>query len=122
MLAPYYFLLKFDEPMPEAIIVGISYGANSRAEGNYRGTDYTAPSPERETYGGASAYQNFLADELLPLIERKYRVDKTRRILFGQSIAGQFVLYSAMTRPDLFWGRIASNPALHRNLEFFPRP
>ena len=37
----------------------------------------------------------------------------------GQSLGGQFVLYTAQTRPDLFWGHIASNPALHRNLDFF---
>lgn len=52
--------------MPETIIVGISYGADDFAGGNYRGTDYTA-----------------------------------------------------QTKPSLFWGHIASNPALHRNLEFF---
>ncbi|MFT5500486.1 MAG: putative alpha/beta superfamily hydrolase [Woeseiaceae bacterium] len=37
----------------------------------------------------------------------------------GQSIGGQFVLYTALTKPDLFWGHIASNPALHRNLQYF---
>jgi predicted alpha/beta superfamily hydrolase len=37
-----------------------------------------------------------------------------------QGLGGQFVLYTALTRPDLFWGHIASNPALHRNLPFYP--
>ncbi len=119
MLTAYFLLLGIDEPMPEAIIVGISYGGASFEEGNYRSTDYTAPSPEREYWGGAEKYQSFLGTELLPLIEKTYRADKSRRILFGQSLAGQFVLYSAMTNPDLFWGRIASNPALHRNLDYF---
>ncbi len=119
MLAPYYFLLSFDEPAPEAIIVGISYGGNSFEEGNFRGTDYTAPSPEREFWGGAEQYQTFLETELLPMIEEKFRADKSRRVLFGQSLAGQFVIYSALTNPDLFWGRIASNPAFHRNLDYF---
>jgi predicted alpha/beta superfamily hydrolase len=42
-------------------------------------------------------------------------------VIFGQSLAGQFVLFTALTDPLLFWGHIASNPALHRNLEFFLR-
>jgi hypothetical protein len=105
--------------MPDIIMVGISYGGAGFENGNYRGTDYTAPSPEREFWGGAENYQNFLASELIPVIEEKFRADKARRILFGQSLAGQFVVYSALTNPDLFWGRIASNPAFHRNLEYF---
>ena len=28
-------------------------------------------------------------------------------------------LANFLTKPDLFWGHIASNPALHRNLPFF---
>ncbi len=53
------------------------------------------------------------------VIEESYRSSPKRRVLFGQSLGGQFVLYSAQTRPTLFWGHIASNPALHRNLELF---
>ncbi len=37
----------------------------------------------------------------------------------AKSLGGQFVLYSAFTDPNLFWGRISSNPALHRNLNYF---
>lgn len=42
-------------------------------------------------------------------------------MIFGQSLGGQFVLFTALTDPLLFCGHIASNPALHRNLEFFLR-
>ena len=85
----------------------------------HRATDYTAKSSERDYWGGAEKFQHFLSDELLPLIERTYRSRADRRVIFGQSIGGQFVLYTALTMPDLFWGHIASNPALHRNLPFF---
>lgn len=119
LLAPYYLFLSIDEPMPEAIIVGISYGANDFEGGNMRSTDYTAPSPERAYWGGAAQYQTFLSTELLPFIETNYRSDAARRIIYGQSLGGQFVLYTALTNPDLFWGHIANNPALHRNLSFF---
>lgn len=119
MLAPYHMMMTIDNFVPDAIIVGISYGGLGFEDGNMRSTDYTAPSPERDYYGGAPQYQKFLETELLPAVEQRYRTDAKRRIIYGQSIGGQFVLYTALTRPDLFWGHIAVNPALHRNLEFF---
>ena len=68
---------------------------------------------------GAPAFQHFLKTELLPAIETNYRTALDRRILFGQSRGGSFVLYSAFTDPDLFWARIASSPALPPTREFF---
>lgn len=119
LLSAYYRYLNFGDEIPDAIIVGISYGSDRFEEGNYRATDYTAESSERDYWGGADEFQRFLSDELLPFIETNYRSRRDRRVIFGQSIGGQFVLYTALTRPDLFWGHVASNPALHRNLPFF---
>ena len=119
LLSAYSRYLNFGEEIPDTIIVGISYGSVDYGNGNYRSTDYTASSPERDYYGGAGKFQMFLADELIPYIEKTYRTDAARRVIFGQSIGGQFVLYTALTRPNLFWGHVASNPALHRNLPFF---
>jgi predicted alpha/beta superfamily hydrolase len=119
LLSAYYRYLNFGGEIPDAIVVGISYGSDSFEDGNYRSTDYTAKSLERDYWGGAGKFQSFLSDELLPFIETTYRSDADRRVIFGQSLGGQFVLYTALTKPDLFWGHIASNPALHRNLPFF---
>ena len=122
ILAGYQNYLVLQKTVPEAIVVGLSYGATDFEGGNMRSTDYTAPSDERDWWGGAAMFQQALRDELVPLIETNYRADPGRRVLFGQSLGGQFVLYSALTEPGLFWGRIASNPALHRNLPFFLQP
>jgi len=119
MLTPYYRYLNFGREIPDAIIVGISYGNDDFELGNFRSTDYTAPSSEREYWGGAGAFQAYLSGELLPFVESRYRSDSNRRVIFGQSIGGQFVIYTALTKPGLFWGHIASNPAMHRNLPFF---
>ncbi len=119
MLAGYYRYLAFDEEVPDLILVGISYGTADWKNGNNRSHDFTAPSPQREHWGGAVDYQKMLRTELLPLIEKTYPSDPSRRVIFGQSLGGQFVLYTAQTDTDLFWGHIASNPALHRNLDFF---
>lgn len=119
LLGAYHrYLTALGEIRP-AIIVAISYGSDTFEGGNHRSTDFTAPSEERDYWGGAAKYLEFLAEELIPLIEASYRSDRQERVLFGQSLGGQFVLYTAQTRPNLFRGYIASNPALHRNLDFF---
>jgi len=119
LFAAYYRYLNFGEEIPDSIIVGISYGSDDFEDGNFRSTDYTAPSVERDDWGGAQKFQSFLSDELMPMIESSYQSRTDQRVIFGQSMGGQFVLYTALTKPNLFWGHVASNPALHRNLPFY---
>lgn len=119
LLSAYYHYLRFTNEIPQMIIVGISYGTDDWKKGNARSVDYTAKSPEREHWGGAENFQTLMKESILPLIEKNYPAAPNKRIIFGNSLAGQFVLYTAMTQPDLFAGHIASNPALHRNLPFF---
>lgn len=111
IVAPNHLFLNYDEKLPEAVIVGIAYGSFDPAI-NRRGYDFSAPAPDSgPDQGGAPAFLQFLKTELLPHVESRYRIETSRRILFGQSRGGYLVLYSAFTDPDLFWGRIASNPA-----------
>ena len=119
LMAAYHHYLRFGDEVPAVILVGISYGADTFKEGNWRSTDFTAPSKERDFWGGASVFQTVLQEELIPMIEGSYRSDPEQRILFGHSLGGQFVLFNALSRPGLFSGHVASNPALHRNLPFF---
>ena len=120
MLAPLHLFLTYDEPVPEAIVVGLAYGSFDPAAGNRRDTDYRAPPlDDGDASGGAAAFQRMLRDEALPAVESRYRVDPSRRILVGQSHGGQFVLYSALTAPDMFWGRIVSNASMKPNVDAF---
>jgi hypothetical protein len=119
LMSAYYHYLRLGEEIPEMILVGISYGSDRFKGGNFRASDFTAPSSEHEYWGKASTFQRVLERELMPLIEAKYASNPTRRIIFGHSLAGQYVLYSALTRPEMFWGHLANNPALHSNLDFF---
>jgi predicted alpha/beta superfamily hydrolase len=119
LLAGYHQYLMGAEELPEMIIVGISYGTHDYRLGNRRSTDFTAPAKGRDHYGGAEHFQNMLAKELFPLIEESYPSDPAKRIIFGQSIGGQFVIYDSMTSTKNFWGHIASNPAIHRNRDYF---
>jgi predicted alpha/beta superfamily hydrolase len=102
-LAPHHLFLTYDDQLPEAIVVGIAYGSFANPI-NRR---------ERDFGEGAAAFHGFLKNEMMPAVERRTRADPKRRILAGQSLGGGFVLYSAHTDADLFWGRIASNPSFY---------
>ncbi len=58
-----------------AIVVGVGNGGTNR-----RFVDYELP--------GATPYFRFLTLELMPFIETKYRVDRTRRTFVGYSLSG----------------------------------
>lgn len=101
-LAANQLFLHYDDSLPDILVVGIAYGSFDPPQ-NRRRHDFTA---------GARAFDDFLARELIPAVEGRVRANPDRRILFGQSRGGGYVLHSAFTNPDLFWGRIASNPTL----------
>lgn len=122
ILAANHLFLTYDDDLPEVIVVGIAYGGFD-PEVNRRGHDFSAPAPDAgPNQGGAPAFHRFLTQELIPVVEARYRADPDRRILFGQSRGGYLVLYSAYTDPDRFWGRIASNPSFDPGRERFFSP
>lgn len=112
ILAANHLFLTYDEGLPEAVVVGIAYGGFDPSV-NRRGLDFQSPdeglAAER---AGAEAFHTFLNDELLPIVEGLFNIDPDQRVLFGQSRGGNLVLYSAVVHPDVFQGRIASNPSL----------
>jgi len=114
LLAPTHLFLHYDESLPDAIIVGIAYGGFDPSV-NRRNIDFSAPGDDTPAgEDGAPAFLETLRTQLMAEVERRFRVDPARRVLVGQSRAGYFVLWSALQAPDLFWGRIASNPAFTR--------
>ena len=107
LLAAQHLFLTIDDKLPEAIVVGIAYGGFD-PKVNKRDVDF---GPR------ADAFHVFLESELMPRVEARARADPQQRVLVGQSFGGSFVLWSALNRPDAFWGRIASNPSFRLNSE-----
>ena len=112
LLAAQHLFLTIDDKLPEAIVVGIAYGGFAPTV-NKRDVDF---GPR------ADAFHRFLETELLPRVEKQARADPARRILVGQSFGGAFVLWSAVHRPDAFWGRIASNPSFRLTADKLREP
>ncbi|WP_239308924.1 alpha/beta hydrolase [Rhodanobacter sp. FDAARGOS 1247] len=98
--------------MRPMIVVGI--------ENTERRRDMTGPTTlasDREIaprVGGSAAFRAFMADELMPEVQRRYRTDGHRAIV-GESLAGLFVVETFFAQPKLFDTWIALSPSLWWN-------
>ena len=98
--------------IPSLIVVGIP---NTKD----RTHDLTPPvtgtdAKKFPTAGGADALEDFIADEVLPMVRAKYRTARTT-ILAGHSFGGLFAMHVAATRPGAYTGIIAMSPSLWWN-------
>jgi predicted alpha/beta superfamily hydrolase len=62
---------------------------------------------------GAVQFQQYLAEELIPWVEQKYRT-VPERVVFGHSLSASFVIHTLLNRPALFSGYIAASAPLWR--------
>lgn len=97
--------------VPEMIIVGITYSGTKENPLLNRSRDLTPTAIERiNSSGGASTFLKVLGEELIPMIDRLYRTDKTNRTLAGTSFAALFTHFTLFTQPSLFNKYIINNP------------
>ena len=92
-------------------MVGLSYpaGANYDVE---RRRDYTITATDGDGKSGkADAFLNFITKEVAPLIESRFRAEKTDRVISGSSLGGLFAIAAAYKAPGFFAGHIAISPA-----------
>ena len=87
--------------MPEMILVGIQNTNRTR--------DLTPTKTERG--GGGDKFLQFIETEVMPLVEKNYRTQPFR-IFAGHSLGGLTVVYSFLTRPEMFNAYIAASPSL----------
>lgn len=64
--------------------------------------------------GGAARFRQFISDELMPTIQRRYRTTG-ETTLVGESLAGLFVVETALLTPSLFRHYIALSPSVWWN-------
>ncbi len=99
--------------MSEAIIVGIPNTDRTRdlSPSKPKNTGATG-APQFPTAGGADNFLKFIETELIPEVNKRYRVTPYR-ILAGHSLGGLFTVHAMLTKPDLFQSYIAASPALN---------
>ncbi len=61
--------------------------------------------------GDATKFRKYIADEVIALVEKRYRTAE-RRAIIGESLAGLFVLDTFLKTPELFTDYIAISPSL----------
>lgn len=98
--------------MSELIVVGIPNTDRTRDLSPSKPNNAGATgAPQLPTAGGANNFIKFIETELMPEIEKNYRVTPYR-ILAGHSLGGLFAVHTMLTRPGLFQSYIAVSPAL----------
>jgi predicted alpha/beta superfamily hydrolase len=114
----------------DAIIVGIGYPEDDdpieafRESFTRRNADLTPVRNEAEEQamekqhkrptptGDAGNFLKFIQGELVPMVEKEYRADPSRRILMGHSYGGLFAVFALFEAPDLFGSWIIGSPTL----------
>lgn len=124
--------VPFCNELPDAVIVGIGYPAGGSLAASHaqvmhlRMRDFLAERDEWAEHfiqeyfpiqnpsesGGAGRFLQFIAQELVPLIESEYRVDRADRTLLGHSMGGSFALYALFHQPNLFQRYVVVSPGL----------
>lgn len=109
--------LLVDGAAPECVVVGVGYPGEDPDYDALRVHDL-APAFDgagrRESAGrGAAGFLGALEREILPFVERTWRVQPGRRVLVGSSLGGLFALYALLERPGLFHGVVAVSPAVN---------
>lgn len=113
LVSAIYGNLRYDEVIPEFIIVGIGYQGEDPDYGFLRSIDMSpTPMAEEPQLGGAPVFLQVLRDSIIPWVEAEYRVDSSYRVLDGSSFGGLFGLYAMLEAPRLFQGIIASSPSV----------
>src|SRR4030095_3547443 len=98
--------------MPELIVVGITNTDRTRDLTPTHVTTTAASlgnTPQFPTSGGADKFLKFIETELIPEIDKRYRV-RPYRILAGHSFGGLFAVHAMLSRPALFNSYIRALP------------
>jgi hypothetical protein len=108
--------------VPGLAIAGIGHDTPLRFDPAMRSLDYTPasdgrgvrPDPGRpdRMIGGADDMLDRLCGPLRAEIEAELPVDAGRRTIFGHSLAGLFVVYALLMRPEAFGRFAAASPSI----------
>jgi predicted alpha/beta superfamily hydrolase len=105
--------LVYDKVVPEFIIVGLGYPGENLDYGRMRRWELSPVQFDGDPRTGrAGNFLRALETEIIPFVEREYRIDPENRILAGASLGGLFTLYAMYSKPQLFSGYVAATPAV----------
>lgn len=96
----------------DLIVVGVTNTDRTRDLTPVKSSDKNAAGElQFPTSGGADNFLKFFETELIPEIEKEYRV-QPYRILAGHSLGGLFAIHAMIAKPGLFNSYVAVSPSL----------
>ena len=96
----------------DLIVVGVTNTDRTRDLSPVKSSDKNAAGElQFPTSGGADNFLKFFETELIPEIEKEYRV-QPYRILAGHSLGGLFAIHALIAKPGLFNSYVAVSPSL----------
>ena len=107
-----------------AVVVGIGYPIDAAFDLTRRNLDLTSPlspgPPDSamtgdSPSGGDIALMNFIDTVVKPVIERRFKIDRSRQTLIGHSLGGLFTLNTMFNRPRSFQTYVALSPSIWWN-------
>ncbi|MDB5584937.1 MAG: putative esterase [Bradyrhizobium sp.] len=110
-----------------AYLVGIGYGRDWAYLSRSRFADLTPSPPDPITlarfatspmmrdaaFGQAELFHGFMMEELRPLIEATYPVNRRDTSLFGHSLGGLFALHVLFNHPSAYRTYLAASPSIN---------
>lgn len=113
--------------LEESILVGLSWQKDMDQAlvdevGEYvsRFRDYSvwpSSNPDNQKkyqFGQAGAHLEFVRKDVIPYVEKHFRIDKDSRTYFGYSLGGLFGAYTLLSQPDTFDNYILGSPSMWR--------
>jgi predicted alpha/beta superfamily hydrolase len=103
--------------LEDFILVGLGYAQGDSGIVS-RNRDYTPTERRRDldkpegVYGQGGSYLEFLGQDVLPLVDARYRTDPRRRVYVGHSYGSLLGLQALLERPGLFSHHILGSPSL----------
>ncbi|MEM9936945.1 MAG: alpha/beta hydrolase-fold protein [Bacteroidota bacterium] len=105
-------LLRFDNVIPEMIMVGLSYPGEDVNYDSLRILDLIPSKSTSHNVDEESPFLTFIEKSVIPFVESTYRADKATRALGGSSAGGLFTLFTMYKKPGLFNRYIAISPGV----------
>ena len=104
-----------DSLIPPVLLVGVAYEVPYDEYYRRRERDFTPTAAHLDEFpnaGQAGSFARFLRQELVPFINRTYRVDPDDRTIVGLSFSGLFSTYLLLTETGLFDRYVIVSPSL----------
>jgi uncharacterized protein len=106
-----------------AVVVGIGYPTDHAFDLTRRTLDFTSPVSSghsgidigHDPTGGAIDMMNFIDTTVKPVIEARFKIDRSRQTLLGHSLGGLFTLLTLFNRPQSFQTFVALSPSIWWN-------